>query len=275
MSRKTITVKYGIEMKEPRRFPPWLKMLVIMASVVGVIFLLYHFVVWILAPTEEDIKLMESSPTKRTITPSPEASASPTPTARPSPTIYPDMSYELMVTSQNGWHVKGWAYIPGLGLDTVIAQWGDNEYFKDKTFNLNDSSDGCAYFDYRTDVSYIMDAGNIVVYGFNNIGGQQLKKIVKYAQEDYFKEYTLIVLETLYGKYNFRLFSVHIEDDDSEYVMPVSDKDKKEFIDKITEASMFVSEDFPEEDSVILTFSTDVESGKGSRLLIHAFLESY
>jgi SrtB family sortase len=180
-----------------------------------------------------------------------------------------------MVTSQNGEHVKGWAYIPGLGLDTVVVQWGDNEYFKDKSFTLDDSSYGCTYFDYRTDISYILDAGNIVVYGFNNIGGQHLKKIVKYAQEDYFKEYTLIELETLYGKYNFRLFSVHIEEDDSEYVMPVSDKEKKDFIDLIVEKSMFEADDLPEDDSVILTFSTDVESAKGERLLVHAFLDNY
>lgn len=275
MSRKTITVKYGVEMKEPRRLPTWLKMLLIIALVVGGIYLLYHFVVWVLTPTEEDIKLMEATPTKRIITPSPTESASPTPTVRPSPTIYPDMSYELMMTSQNGEHVKGWVNIPGLGLDSVITQWEDNEYFKEKDFNLNDSSYGCTYFDYRTDFSYIMDAGNIVVYGYNNLGGRQLKKLVKYVQEDYFDRYRLIVLETLYGRYNFKVFSVHIEEDDSEYVMPVGEKEKKDFIDKVTGMSMFEAEDLPEEDGVILTFSVDVESEKGTRLLVHAFLESY
>jgi hypothetical protein len=276
MSRKTITAKYGIEMKEPRRIPAWLKMLIIIALVVLGIYLSYHFVVWVLAPTEEDIKLMEATPTERVITPSPTEQVTPTPTPRPSPAINPDMSYDLMMASQIGEHVKGWVEIPGLGLDTVVVQWEDNEYFKEADINLNDGRvSGAVYFDYRSDFSYILDAGHIVIYGHNNLGGGQLKSMVQYVQKGKMNYYQTIVLETLYGRYNFRPFSVHIEDDDSPYVIPVNIEDKKEFINMLMEATMFVPDEFPQEDSVILTFSIDVESEKGSRLLIHAFLNDY
>lgn len=272
MSRKTITVKYGIQMKEPRRFPPWFKMLFILALIGGGIYLFYHFVLWVLAPTEEDIELMKATPTVYT-TAAPTVSVSSTPTVRPSPTINPELSYELMSAAQSSEYTKGWVNIPGLGLDTVIVQAANNEYFKEFDINLNSGGYGAVYFDSASDVSYIFDAGHIVIYGYNNIGGRQLKSIAKYAREDIFNYNTLVVLETLYGKYHFRLFSVHIEDDDTPYVAAISAKEKKEFINTLLEKTMFIPDDFPEDDSVILTFSIDVESAKGTRLLVHAFLE--
>ena len=274
MARKTITVKYGVEMKEPRRIPPWLKMLVIIAVVVGGIYSAYYFVVWVLTPTEEDVILANSTPTVL-VTPSVTVTVSPTPTIRVSPTINPAMSNELLNATQSGDHIKGWVYIPGLGLDTVIAQWRDNYYFMDSDINLNTNSYGAVYLDYQSDISYIMDAGNIVIYGYNNLGGRQLKSIVKYVNEEYFNKNSLVVFETIYGTFNFRIFSVHIEDEDDQYVKPISESEKKEFIDKLVESSMFVADYVPNSDSVILTFSTDVESANGTRFLVHAYLEDY
>ncbi len=272
MARKTITVKYGVQMKEPRRFPSWLKMLLVIGLIAVGIYSLYSFVVWVLTPTPEDILIAEATPIK-IHTSTPRVTISATPTVRPKPTINPDMSYELMSVTQNGDHIKAWVNIPGLGLDTVIVQWKDNYYFRDVDATLNTNSYGAVYFDYRSDINYIMDSGNIVIYGYNNLGGRQLKSIVKYVNEEYFGFNTLIVLETIYGKFNFRLFSVHIEEDDAPYVKPIEDSEKKEFIDELLEKTMFVPDNFPQEDSVILTFSTDVESAKGTRLLVHAFLE--
>ncbi len=273
MPRKTIKVKYGVEMYEPRRIPPWLKLLGVIAVIVGGLYGFYSFIVWIFAPTEEDMQMIEATPYVVTATPSPTEVITPTPTVRPSPTINPDMSYDLMNVVPAGEHVKAWVYIPGLGLDTVVLQWKDNYYFQLYDLNLNSNDYGSVYFDYRSDFSYIREAGNIVIYGYNNIGGRQLKSLTKYAQEEYFDYNTLIVLETLYGKYDFRLFSVHIEDDDEEYTSPVAQDSKREFIDLLLEKSMFDSEYVPTSDCVILTFSIDVESSNGNRMLIHAFYE--
>ncbi len=260
-------------MNEPRRIPPWLKLLGVLAVIVGVLYGGYYFIVWIFAPTEEDIQMIEATPYVVTATPSPTEVITPTPTVRPSPTLNPEMSYDLQNVLPAGEHVKAWVYIPGLGLDTAVLQWKDNYYFQLYDLHLNSNDYGSVYFDYRSDYSYMREAGNIVIYGYNNIGGRQLKDLAKYARQEYFDRNTLIVLETLYGKYDFRLLSVHIEEDDEEYVQPITQDEKMDFIDLIVEKSMFESEYVPTSDSVILTFSFDVESAKGKRMLVHAFYD--
>ena len=271
MARKTIKLKYGIELKEPRRFPPWLKMLLVIAVVVVGIYVMRHFVIWVLAPTEEEIAVMNATPTP--FVPTPTASPTATPTPRPSPTLNQDLSYELSSTRQYGDHVKGWIDIPGLGVNIVVVQWRDNQYFKDHDFTLNANMDGAVYLDTECDLGYIEEESNIVIYGYNNLGGHQLKNIVKYVHEDNFDYSTLIMFETIYGKYNFRLFSVHIEQDDADYIAPVSSKDRRDFIQTLVDKSMFEPEYTPPADAVLLTFTTDVESSSGTRFLVHAYLE--
>ena len=132
---------------------------------------------------------------------------------------------------------------------------------------------GSVYMDYRSNVSYIMDAGNIVIYGFNNLGGQQLKNLLKYIHEDYFRSNNVIVFETLYGEYSFKLFSVHIEDDDSDYIVRTESRaEKAELIELMMQSSLFTVDEIPDSETVILTFSVDVKSESGTRFLVHAYL---
>lgn len=271
MQRKTVTLKYGLQMKEPRRLPPWLKMLVTLGVLAISIVAIYNFVIWILAPTEEDIIEQLATPTAIPTTPTP--TIAPTSTPRPTPTVNPNQSYELSRLSQNNDMVKAWITIPGIGLDTAIMQGEDNEYFLDHDNLLNNNPSGAIFFDYRSNINYMMDAGHVVIYGYNEKGGRQLKNLLRYKYKDYFKNNTLVVVETIYGKFNFRVFSVHKVTDDKDFTEPIKAKKMEEFINNCVTESMFEPKDIPDSDSIVLTFSTDIDDDEGDRFLVHAYLE--
>jgi hypothetical protein len=79
-------------------------------------------------------------------------------------------------------------------------------------------------------------------------------------------------METIYGKFNFRVFSVHKLTDDKEFTKPIKEKEMPEFIKKCVEESIFEPKEPPESDSV-LTISTDIDDDEGDRFLVHAYLE--
>jgi SrtB family sortase len=258
-------------MKEPRRLPPWLKMLVMLGILTLSIVIVYNFVIWILAPTEEDIIEQLATPTAIPTTPTP--TVAPTSTPRPTPTINPNQSYELSTLSQNNDMVKGWITIPGIGIDTAIMQGEDNEYFLDHDNILNPNPSGAVFFDYRSDISFMHEAGHVVMYGYNLEGGRQLKRVLRYEYKDYFYNNSLIIMETIYGKFNFRVFSVHKLSDDKDYTEPVNEKKMGEFIETCVSESMFEPKEVPDSDSVILTISTDIDDDEVDRFLVHAYLE--
>lgn len=120
-------------------------------------------------------------------------------------------------------------------------------------------------------ISYISSAASVFI-SFDI--GRQLKSLARYLYEDYFDNNSLIILETIYGKYNFRVFSVHKIDDDKEYIKQIKQKELAEFIQDCTKESIFPPKNTTPDDSVILTFTTDIDDYDGNRLLIHAYLES-
>lgn len=259
-------------MKEPRRFPPWLKMLLILGVIVAFLFGGYYFVIWIFTPTQEDLVQLSATP-YIIVTPSP--TIAPTPTVRPTPTIKADALYELMYFyNNNNQNAKAWINIPGVGLDTIVMQFKNNYYFLDHDINLNPNEYGAVFMDSRSKIDFIIEAGNVVVYGYNNQGGQQFKRLTQYLKADYFHNNSLVIMDTFYGTYNFRVFSVHIEGNDEVYINPIDAKKMPDFIGDCTQKSIFESKNIPGDNDIILTFTTDIEHTEGSRLLVHAYLEN-
>ncbi len=258
-------------MKEPRRIPPWLKILAFIALIIGVIVMIYYLVIWILTPTEADIKELRATATPTYRKPKPTNVT--TPTMRPIPTINPNQSFELISLSKDNKYVKAWINIPGVGLDTVVMQAEDNEFFLNHDVILNENTDGAVFFDYQSDIIFIHDAGHIVIYGYNKIGGRDLSRLERYEFVDYFHNTAKIFLETLYGNYSFVVFSVHKVDDDKYYTKQLESNGKSEFIADCIKNSVFEPKNIPDDDSVIMTFSTDYDEINGNRLLVHAYLE--
>ena len=158
-------------------------------------------------------------------------------------------------------------------MDSVVMQFKNNTYYRDHDINQNPSDFGAVFLDYRSDISYIEEARHIVIYGYSKTGGQQLSRLLKYTKSNYFENNSLIILDTDYGTYQFRVFSVHTIDNDEAFTSPKEVNDMPQFIKDCIQNSIFEPSSTPKDYSVILTFSTESNDESEGRLLIHAYLE--
>ena len=152
-------------------------------------------------------------------------------------------------------------------------QFKNNYYFLDHDINLNPNEYGAVFIDSRNNIDFMIEAGHIIMYGYNKIGGKQFRRLTQYEKSQYFHNNNLVIMDTIYGTYYFRVFSVHKEDTDEEYTKILSSKEMMSFVNDCIENSMYVPKNIPEDNSVILTFTTDIDDEDGNRLLIHAYLE--
>lgn len=90
--------------------------------------------------------------------------------------------------------IIGWLEIEGTNINYPVLQGTDNEFYMKNNYKKEKSKDGSIFLDksYNWDIP----SSNLLLYGHNNKNGIMFQDLLKYKNEDFYKEHTKIKFTT-------------------------------------------------------------------------------
>ncbi len=170
--------------------------------------------------------------------------------------------------------VVGELVVNNTNINYPVVQGSDNDYYLDHNINKEKNANGWIFLDYRNDAMNL-DKNNII-YGHNMYySGIMFGTLYKTANSSWYTnpKNQIITYNTLYEDMQFQIFSIYRVPDTNDYlkVFFEDDNDFLEFIDMITERSIYNFNVPVNADDKIITLSTCSNNGT-KRLVIHAVL---
>ena len=171
--------------------------------------------------------------------------------------------------------VYGYISIPAAGIEYVVVQGDDNEYYLNHNYKGEYLVIGSIFADYRCD-PMIMRNFNTVFYGHNINGGALFHNVTKFLDEEVFAE-GLIYIYTMDGVYIYKPFSIYDTNASSGYIRTgfTSKEDFVSFSAEMKARSRIQSDLTVGEDDRIITLSTCTNLTADGRYALHAVLIDY
>ena len=169
--------------------------------------------------------------------------------------------------------VVAWLKVNNTNIDYPIVQTFDNEYYLKYNLYREKDSNGWLFMDYDNNTTKIDD--NIIIYGHNRyLNGVMFGTLNKTLYKNWYtnKENQIIKFDTLYGSYQYKIFSIYIIPTTSDYLETNFDnsKDKINFLNILKDRSIYDFNITLNENSKIITLSTC--QSDTTRLVLHAVL---
>ena len=90
--------------------------------------------------------------------------------------------------------IIGWLEIEGTNINYPVLQTSDNDYYLTHNYKKEKASTGSIFLD--KDFDLINGSSNDLIYGHRNKSGLMFEDLIKYAEEDFYKEHTKIKFTT-------------------------------------------------------------------------------
>lgn len=90
--------------------------------------------------------------------------------------------------------IVGWIKIGGTGIDYPIVQTDNNDTYLDTDFEGNKSAAGAIFLDFGSEPDF--SGRHNIIYGHHMKNGTMFKELVKYKDENFFKEHQDITVYT-------------------------------------------------------------------------------
>ena len=90
--------------------------------------------------------------------------------------------------------IIGWLEIEGTNINYPVLQASDNDYYLTHNYKKEKASTGSIFLD--KDFDLINGSSNYLIYGHRNKSGLMFEDLIKYAEEDFYKEHTKIKFTT-------------------------------------------------------------------------------
>ncbi|MGG7211035.1 class B sortase [Clostridium baratii] len=167
---------------------------------------------------------------------------------------------------------KMWIEIPNTNIDYPVVQGKDNDFYLNYDFNKKKSSSGAIFMDYKNNIN---KDKNIIIYGHNMKNKSMFQNLMKFKDEEFWKENNKIIL-TIDGKrYEYEIFSAYISNakninlrinfkNDDEYLKYIEDIKKKSIFYRVVDIKS---------DDKIITLSTCSYEKDDARMIIHGKLK--
>ena len=153
----------------------------------------------------------ESSPVVQTgSTPAP-ATAAPQSTDKPAPsaapTVKPQTGVDLEACLEQNRDFVAWITIPGTVVDYPVVRSDNTEHYLHHLFTGKQSKLGTLFSLKSSD--YRMPSRNIAIYGHHlSHSDAMFSTLLDYKDPNYFAAHSVIHLDTLYGRRDYRIFAV-------------------------------------------------------------------
>lgn len=166
--------------------------------------------------------------------------------------------------------VVGWIKVPNTKIDYPVMQSSDNLYYLDKTINLEKNRAGSIFMDFRNGGDG--EDKHTILYGHHMRDGTMFKGLIKYENEDFFNNQSIIQFDTLFEEQKWEVFSAYVTGVGFDYLKTNfnTPDEYKTFLTTIQEKSLFPSDVVLTENDQILTLSTCTYDYSEARLVVHA-----
>ena len=173
-----------------------------------------------------------------------------------------DFKEELQETINNYQNpdIKGRLIIDGTGIDELIMQSSNNDYYLNHNEKKEYEALGSIILDYRT----TLDDKKVLVYGHSSIYRYvPFNELESYYDKDFYRKHKYIKVVTTEKIYTYEIFSVYVETDDFSYVNLKIDEDTyNKDLNKYKLRSLYDTGVEVEDDSDILILQTCSNSAK-------------
>ena len=92
----------------------------------------------------------------------------------------------------------GWLQIADTTIDNPVMQTSDNTYYLNHDINQKEDKNGTLFLDCSCDV--LAPSMNLIIYGHNMRSGNMFGSLDKYKSEEYYKNHSEILFDTIYEK---------------------------------------------------------------------------
>ena len=166
----------------------------------------------------------------------------------------------------------GWLTISGTEIDYPVMQtMDDEEYYLHRDFDKNYNGNGTLFVDTAADVSRPSD--NMIIYGHNMKNGKMFHDILKYEDEEFYKENPYFYIYTPDYTYRYEIFSCYLARVDNEmdfYTQFASKEQFQEFLDGVKAQSIYDTGVEATSEDKVVTLMTCNKAGYDYRFLVHA-----
>ncbi|CUP97794.1 class B sortase [Clostridium baratii] len=165
-----------------------------------------------------------------------------------------------------------WIEVPNTNIDYPVVQGKDNDFYLNHDFNKKESSSGAIFMDYKNNID---KDKNIIIYGHNMRNKSMFQNLMKFKDEEFWKENNKIIL-TIDGKrYEYEIFSSYISNakDIDLKTNFENEEEYLKYIDDIRKKSIFHREMDVKSDDRIITLSTCSYEKDDFRMIIHSKLK--
>ena len=165
--------------------------------------------------------------------------------------------------------VIGRILIENLELDFPIVKGNDNSFYLDHDYTGAYHPFGAVFMDARNSNDF--SDQNTILYGHNVRSGHVFNSLNKYRDPSYLEDNPYIIVDTLNGRFIYKIFAVYDADAYENYRSPSYDENEwKELLSRI-EKKNIINSDLPKFGEKFLTLSTcsDIDD----RMAVQAVLQ--
>ena len=171
--------------------------------------------------------------------------------------------------------IVGFLEIENTNISYPVVQGNDNEYYMTHNYKKEKSKNGSIFLD--KDYDWNIVGNNYLIYGHNLNNGTMFQELLKYENENYYKEHPTILFTTIDEEQTFDIISVfkskvyYTSDNVFKYyffINPKTEEKYNDYIKNIKQESLYKVEKTANYGTQLITLSTCSYHVKDGRFVI-------
>ena len=172
--------------------------------------------------------------------------------------------------------IVGWIEIEGTNINYPVLQGEDNAYYLNHNYKKETSQKGSIFL--TKDYDWNLPSTNLLIYGHNIMNGQMFQDLLKYADEEFYKDHPLIRFTTQNEDKEYEIISAFksrvfykLEQNVFRYydfVNAQNEEEYNEFVKNAKEASLYDIETTAEYGDQLITLVTCSYHTEDGRLVV-------
>ncbi len=170
--------------------------------------------------------------------------------------------------------IVGWLTIADTKIDYPILQTTNNDYYLTHNYKNEESKEGSIFMDYRNSAD--TKEKQTILYGHEMKNGSMFGELKKFLDLEFLSQHKRFSYQTNAASYEVEIFSVYATTTSFDYLKTEfsSDADYKEYLQTISDKSIYDSNVSISEQDQIITLSTcsNLSDPNDGRLVVHGKL---
>ena len=160
--------------------------------------------------------------------------------------------------------IVGWIEIEDTNISYPVLQGKDNEYYLNHNYKKEKSQKGSIFLD--ADYDWSIPSNNLIIYGHNIVNDLMFKDLLKYANEEFYKEHPVIRFTTKENDGEYEIISafkskVFNKSDTNvfryyNFINAETEEEYNEFVENAKKASLYDIEETAEYGEELITLIT-------------------